>query len=29
LGHGILPDVNPQNAKALVQFVKKESVVFH
>ena len=29
LGHGILPDVNPENAKALVQFVKEESVIFH
>ena len=29
LGHGILPDVDPENAKALVQFVKEESKVFH
>ncbi len=29
LGHGILPDVNPENAKALVQFVKEESGAFH
>ena len=29
LGHGILPDVDPENAKALVQFVKEESVSFH
>jgi len=29
LGHGILPDVNPENAKALVNFVKEESKVFH
>ena len=29
LGHGILPDVEPENAKALVYFVKEESPRFH
>ncbi|HLG32206.1 MAG TPA: uroporphyrinogen decarboxylase [Ignavibacteriaceae bacterium] len=29
LGHGILPDVDPDNAKAMVEFVKEESVSFH
>lgn len=29
LGHGILPDIDPDNAKALVQFVKEESKIFH
>jgi len=29
LGHGILPDVNPENAKALVRIVKEESKIFH
>jgi len=29
LGHGILPDVDPENAKAMVQFVKEESKIFH
>ena len=29
LGHGILPDVEPENAKALVNFVKEESPRFH
>lgn len=29
LGHGVLPDVDPENVKALVQFVKEESRVFH
>ncbi len=29
LGHGILPDINPENAKAMVEFVKEESVSFH
>lgn len=28
LGHGILPDVDPENAKALVNFVKEESPRF-
>ncbi len=29
LGHGILPDIDPENAKAMVQFVKEESKKFH
>ena len=29
LGHGILPDIKPEHAKALVDFVKKESKKFH
>lgn len=29
LGHGILPDVEPTKAKALVEIVKRESVKFH
>lgn len=29
LGHGVLPDVDPGNVKALVQFVKEESKIFH
>jgi uroporphyrinogen decarboxylase len=29
LGHGILPNTEPEKAKALVQFVKEESRVFH
>lgn len=29
LGHGILPDVNPENAKTLVNFVKENSAQFH
>lgn len=29
LGHGILPDIDPENVKALVQFVKEESKVYH
>lgn len=29
LGHGILPDVNPENAKALVRIVKEESTIIH
>lgn len=29
LGHGILPDIKPDHAKALVQFVKEESAVYH
>lgn len=29
LGHGILPDVNPDNLKYLVEVVKKESLSFH
>lgn len=28
LGHGILPDINPEHAKVLVDFVKEESVAF-
>ena len=29
LGHGILPDVPPENLKSLVQFVKNNSSIFH
>jgi len=29
LGHGILPDVDPENAKAMVHFVKEGSKKFH
>lgn len=29
LGHGILPDIDPENVKALVQFVKEDSKNFH
>lgn len=29
LGHGILPDIKPENAKALVEFVKEESKKYH
>jgi uroporphyrinogen decarboxylase len=29
LGHGILPDIDPENVKAFVQYVKEESKVFH
>ena len=29
LGHGILPDVDPEKAKELVRFVKEESRLFH
>jgi len=29
LGHGILPDIPPENLKALVTFVKEESAAFH
>jgi len=29
LGHGILPDVSPDNLKFLVDFVKVKSVGFH
>ena len=29
LGHGILPDIDPEKAKALVIFVKEESVKYH
>lgn len=29
LGHGVLPDIDPENVKALVQFVKEESKSFH
>ncbi|HUX93721.1 MAG TPA: uroporphyrinogen decarboxylase family protein, partial [Ignavibacteriaceae bacterium] len=29
LGHGILPDVDPEKAKALVDIVKEESKAVH
>jgi uroporphyrinogen decarboxylase len=29
LGHGILPDVNPEHLKVLVDYVKEESVDYH
>jgi uroporphyrinogen decarboxylase len=29
LGHGILPDIDPDNLKTLVNFVKENSSQFH
>jgi len=29
LGHGILPDINPENVKELVKYVKEESKKYH
>ena len=29
LGHGVLPDIDPENVKSLVQYVKEESKIFH
>lgn len=29
LGHGVLPDIDPENVKALVEYVNKESKIFH
>ena len=29
LGHGILPDIKPDHAKALVDFIKEESYKYH
>lgn len=29
LGHGILPDIDPEKVKALVEFVREESRLFH
>ncbi len=29
LGHGILPNIDPEKAKVLVQYVKEESEIFH
>ena len=29
LGHGILPDIDPENVKALVNYVKEVSGSFH
>ncbi|HSD62682.1 MAG TPA: uroporphyrinogen decarboxylase family protein, partial [Ignavibacteriaceae bacterium] len=29
LGHGILPNTDPEKAKTLVQFIKKESGSYH
>jgi uroporphyrinogen decarboxylase len=29
LGHGILPDIDPENVKVLVNYVKEESGQFH
>ena len=29
LGHGVLPDIDPENVKALVQYVKEESIIYH
>jgi uroporphyrinogen decarboxylase len=29
LGHGVLPDINPENVKELVKYVKEESGSFH
>lgn len=29
LGHGVLPDIDPENVKVLVQYVREESKAFH
>ncbi len=29
LGHGVLPDIDPENVRALVQYVKEESIIYH